>query len=77
MRETFSGYPMSRLDDTVIQTTSILASESAEPAGTARSDPDEGYSPFPTFTRIASSLAEIDAFARAHPLKQPGAPAAA
>jgi maleylacetoacetate isomerase len=33
--------------------------------------------PFPNFTRIASSLATIDAFARAHPLKQPGAPAAA
>jgi maleylacetoacetate isomerase len=33
--------------------------------------------PFPVFTRIANSLAEIDAFARAHPLKQPGAPAAA
>jgi maleylacetoacetate isomerase len=33
--------------------------------------------PFPNFTRIASSLATIDAFSRAHPLKQPGAPAAA
>ena len=33
--------------------------------------------PFPNFTRIANSLATIDAFARAHPLKQPGAPAAA
>jgi maleylacetoacetate isomerase len=32
--------------------------------------------PFSNFTRIASSLATIDAFARAHPLKQPGAPAA-
>jgi maleylacetoacetate isomerase len=32
--------------------------------------------PFPNFTRIANSLATIDAFARAHPLKQPGAPAA-
>ncbi len=31
--------------------------------------------PFPTFTRIVSSLATIDAFARAHPLRQPGAPA--
>src|SRR5262249_28889649 len=33
--------------------------------------------PFPNFSRIANSLAAIDAFARAHPLKQPGAPAAA
>jgi maleylacetoacetate isomerase len=33
--------------------------------------------PFPVFTRIANALAEIDAFARAHPQKQPGAPAAA
>jgi maleylacetoacetate isomerase len=33
--------------------------------------------PFPNFTRIATTLAGIDAFARAHPLKQPGAPAAA
>ena len=33
--------------------------------------------PFPTFTRIATALSSIDAFARAHPLKQPGAPAAA
>ncbi len=32
---------------------------------------------FPNFSRIANSLATIDAFARAHPLKQPGAPAAA
>ena len=32
--------------------------------------------PFPNFSRIADSLAKIDAFARAHPLKQPGAPAA-
>jgi maleylacetoacetate isomerase len=31
---------------------------------------------FPNFSRIANSLATIDAFARAHPLKQPGAPAA-
>jgi maleylacetoacetate isomerase len=33
--------------------------------------------PFPTFSRIVGELAKIDAFARAHPLKQPGAPAAA
>jgi maleylacetoacetate isomerase len=33
--------------------------------------------PFPTVTRIAAACAKIDAFARAHPLKQPGAPAAA
>jgi maleylacetoacetate isomerase len=33
--------------------------------------------PFPTFTRIAGELAAIEAFARAHPLQQPGAPAAA
>jgi maleylacetoacetate isomerase len=33
--------------------------------------------PFPTFTRIVASLSAIDAFARAHPLKQPGAPAPA
>jgi maleylacetoacetate isomerase len=32
--------------------------------------------PFPHFTRIAAALSQIDAFARAHPLKQPGAPAA-
>ena len=32
---------------------------------------------FPNFSRIANALATIDAFARAHPLKQPGAPAAA
>jgi maleylacetoacetate isomerase len=31
---------------------------------------------FPNFSRIANSLATIDAFARAHPLKQPGAPTA-
>jgi len=33
--------------------------------------------PFPNFARIANALAAIDAFARAHPLKQPGAPATA
>jgi maleylacetoacetate isomerase len=32
---------------------------------------------FPTVKRIADTLSKIDAFARAHPLKQPGAPAAA
>ena len=31
--------------------------------------------PFPNFVRITSALQQIDAFARAHPLKQPGAPA--
>ena len=30
--------------------------------------------PFPTFARIAAACMENDAFARAHPLKQPGAP---
>jgi maleylacetoacetate isomerase/maleylpyruvate isomerase len=32
--------------------------------------------PFPTVKRIVDDLNSIDAFARAHPLKQPGAPAA-
>lgn len=31
--------------------------------------------PFPRFGRIVNELTQIDAFARAHPLKQPGAPA--
>jgi maleylacetoacetate isomerase len=31
--------------------------------------------PFPKFNRIVDELGKIDAFARAHPLKQPGAPA--
>jgi maleylacetoacetate isomerase len=31
--------------------------------------------PFTNFSRIANALSQIDAFARAHPLKQPGAPA--
>ena len=31
--------------------------------------------PFPNFTRITGALSQNDAFARAHPLKQPGAPA--
>jgi maleylacetoacetate isomerase len=30
--------------------------------------------PFPTFKRIVDTCNQIDAFARAHPLKQPGAP---
>jgi maleylacetoacetate isomerase len=33
--------------------------------------------PYPTVARIASTCMKNDAFARAHPLKQPGAPAAA
>ncbi len=33
--------------------------------------------PFPNFARIVNELSQIDAFARAHPMKQPGAPAAA
>ncbi|HXX25626.1 MAG TPA: maleylacetoacetate isomerase [Pseudolabrys sp.] len=33
--------------------------------------------PFPTFKRIVDECNKIDAVARAHPLKQPGAPAAA
>jgi len=32
--------------------------------------------PFPTVNRIVDACQSIDAFARAHPLKQPGAPAA-
>ncbi len=32
--------------------------------------------PYPTFARIAATCMKNDAFARAHPLKQPGAPAA-
>ncbi len=32
--------------------------------------------PYPTVARIAGTCAKHDAFARAHPLKQPGAPAA-
>ena len=32
--------------------------------------------PFPTVNRIVDTCQAIDAFARAHPLKQPGAPAA-
>lgn len=31
--------------------------------------------PFPTVKRIVDELSTLDAFARAHPLKQPGAPA--
>jgi maleylacetoacetate isomerase len=31
--------------------------------------------PFPTVNRIVDTCQAIDAFARAHPLKQPGAPA--
>ena len=31
--------------------------------------------PFPNFSRNANARATLDAFARAHPLKQPGAPA--
>jgi glutathione S-transferase len=31
--------------------------------------------PFPNVARIAATCAQIDAFARAHPLKQAGAPA--
>ena len=31
--------------------------------------------PFPNFVRLTDELGKIDAFARAHPLKQPGAPA--
>ena len=32
-------------------------------------------SPYPTVMRIATSCMELPAFAKAHPLKQPGAPA--
>jgi maleylacetoacetate isomerase len=31
--------------------------------------------PFPTVARIRDACLAIDAFARAHPLRQPGAPA--
>jgi maleylacetoacetate isomerase len=34
------------------------------------------FAPFPNVTRIADACHQIDAFARAHPLKQKGAPAA-
>ena len=36
---------------------------------------DVDLAPFPNVARIAESCARIEAFARAHPLKQPGAPA--
>jgi maleylacetoacetate isomerase len=36
---------------------------------------DVDLSPYPTVGRIVGSCLEIEAFARAHPLKQPGAPA--
>jgi maleylacetoacetate isomerase len=34
-----------------------------------------GLAPFPTFKRVLDACMTNDAFARAHPLKQPGAPA--
>jgi maleylacetoacetate isomerase/maleylpyruvate isomerase len=37
---------------------------------------DVDTAPFPNFRRIVDALSQIDAFARAHPTKQPGAPAA-
>jgi maleylacetoacetate isomerase len=43
-------------------------------AGAAYYAVDTG--PFPIFRRIVAALAAIDAFARAHPLRQPGAPGA-
>jgi glutathione S-transferase len=33
--------------------------------------------PYPTFRRVVDECNKVDAIARAHPLKQPGAPAAA
>jgi len=36
---------------------------------------DVDTAPFPNFRRIVDELSKIDAFARAHPSKQPGAPA--
>jgi maleylacetoacetate isomerase/maleylpyruvate isomerase len=38
---------------------------------------DVDTAPFPNFRRIVDALSQIDAFARAHPTKQPGAPVAA
>ena len=38
---------------------------------------DVDTAPFANFRRIVNTLSQIDAFARAHPMKQPGAPAAA
>ncbi|MGH7246719.1 MAG: maleylacetoacetate isomerase [Pseudomonadota bacterium] len=58
--------------DTVTLADICLASQAAG-AGYFNIDAEQ----FPTFRRIVDSLAGIDAFARAHPLKQPGAPAAA
>ena len=45
----------------------------AQSVGCAYFKVDTG--PFPTFRRIVDACFENDAFARAHPLKQPGAPA--
>jgi maleylacetoacetate isomerase len=36
---------------------------------------ERGPEPYPTIARIAEACLQQDAFARAHPLKQPGAPA--
>jgi len=56
--------------DTITLADICLASQAA---GAKFFNVDTG--PFPKFNRIVDELGKIDAFARAHPLKQPGAPA--
>jgi maleylacetoacetate isomerase len=56
--------------DTVTLADICLASQAA---GAKFFNVDLG--PFPTFARITDELSKIDSFARAHPSKQPGAPA--
>ncbi len=56
--------------DTITLADICLASQAA---GAKYYDVDTA--PFPNFRRIVNELSTIDAFARAHPAKQPGAPA--
>jgi maleylacetoacetate isomerase len=58
--------------DTVTMADICLASQAA---GAKYYDVDTA--PFKNFVRIVNELSTIDAFARAHPMKQPGSPAAA
>jgi maleylacetoacetate isomerase len=55
--------------DTVTLADICIASQAA---GAKFFNVDTG--PFPAFARITTALSQIDAFARAHPLRQPGAP---
>ena len=65
-----------RRPENIATATPSRSPTSASPARwSARASSDVDMKPYPNVSRIFDACMQIEAFARAHPLKQPGAPA--